>query len=260
MAKNRNFNNSNINNNNGFNNNNNINDYNNNDDFNNDNDFNSIESVSHLRCRLDIINMPWVENPSQQEQVTRGPPMNPNEDEEDRRQEYKHILIYEDNATNFLCLKPLRKSTPSAVSSALIDIFCELGSTLIISTHNHTITNQIIREMKEQWPQCFLLLGNSLSVKELTRFQKRRDEVSQRLQHWCEEQGTQMWSHGLRFVQYQLNSDEKRFNNSEEYLRSLHGNRQHERSMLSLSSQLSFDAVTAVKTEDDLVNAVIAHS
>ena len=203
--------------------------------------------------------MPCVENPSQQQQVTRGPPINPNEDEEDRRHEYKHILIYEDNATNFLCLKPLRKSTPSAVSSALIDIFCELGSTLIISTHNHTITNQIIQEMKEQWPQCFLLLGNSLSVKELTRFQKRRDEVCERLKHWCEEQGTQMWSHGLRFVQYQLNSDEKRSSNDEEYLRKLQRNRQHERTMLTLSSQLNSDVVTAVETEYDLLNAAIAH-
>merc|ERR1719447_1078757 len=69
-----------------------------------------LSNLEHLRCRIDVLDM------------TSQPD-----------DEFHHIMIYQEEATNFLCLKSLRDDGVVTMASCLIDMFCELGTTLIVS-------------------------------------------------------------------------------------------------------------------------------
>src|SRR5699024_829785 len=50
--------------------------------------------------------------------------------------DYKWIIDYKDSLTNFCILRPLKNLTPKAVSSELVDIFCQFGPPSVLQLDN----------------------------------------------------------------------------------------------------------------------------
>jgi len=186
-------------------------------------------SLEHIRCRIDIIDM---------SSRCDG--------------DYKHILIFQDDATKLMFLKPLQGCGACEISEAVIDIFCQFGCTLILSHRQHTFARQVSEYMQQQWNGCIVVVGKTPSHQELVGFEKSRYHVVAAMTKWMSENRTCQWSRGIRFVQWGLNNSSGHSRNSRQVQL---GN---ERMLLGMSALLQCNVIANVQTEEDLVNALIA--
>ena len=165
--------------------------------------------------------------------------------------EFDHILIYQDDVTKFSVLKPLQGKEPENVSNGLIDIFCTVGTTLIVSGRCTEFAHQVTREMRRMWPGCFVVVGRAPSHSEHQYYQTTADGVKESLMRYMDEKRTERWSRGLRLVQWGMNQADETYNNRQ----STGG--LSERALLGVSNLLDCKVYETVETEEGLVNAMI---
>jgi hypothetical protein len=70
------------------------------------------------------------------------------------------ILHYQDHLTKFAVLRPLTSKLAAEVGFQLLDIFLLFGAPHILQSHNgREFTANIIKELKDMWPDCTLVYG-----------------------------------------------------------------------------------------------------
>ena len=70
------------------------------------------------------------------------------------------ILHYQDHLTKFAVLRPLTSKLAAEVGFQLLDIFLLFGAPHILQSDNgREFTANIIKELKDMWPDCTLVHG-----------------------------------------------------------------------------------------------------
>ena len=73
---------------------------------------------------------------------------------------FKFILHYQDHLTKFAVLRPLTSKLAAEVGFQLLDIFLLFGAPHILQSDNgREFTANIIKELKDMWPDCTLVHG-----------------------------------------------------------------------------------------------------
>lgn len=74
--------------------------------------------------------------------------------------DFKFILHYQDHLTKFAVLRPLTSKLAAEVGFQLLDIFLLFGAPHILQSDNgREFTANIIKELKDMWPDCTLVHG-----------------------------------------------------------------------------------------------------
>ena len=74
--------------------------------------------------------------------------------------DFKFILHYQDHLTKFAVLRPLTSKLAAEVGFQLLDIFLLFGAPHILQSDNGCeFTANIIKELKDMWPDCTLVYG-----------------------------------------------------------------------------------------------------
>ena len=79
-------------------------------------------------------------------------------------------MLYKDQRTNFMCLKPLKTEDPKEVANLLIDIFCMMGAPNVLESGNgRQFASKIVKEVKLVWPKCVIMHGGSNETETVCR-------------------------------------------------------------------------------------------
>jgi len=119
-------------------------------------------------------------------------------------EKFKYIMIYQDNLTKFVVLRPLQHKLVEEVACNLIDIFTLLGAPCILqSIHGRDFSNDIVNCLRDLWPDLKIVHG------EPSQFQENEEHVKQDVNNmlttWMKDRKSSNWSEGLRFIQLMKN-------------------------------------------------------
>lgn len=121
--------------------------------------------------------------------------------------EYKWLLNYQDHATKFLHLRPLRSKQASEVALEVLFIFLEFGAPYILQSDNgREFTAKVLEEVVKLWPECKIVHGTPRHPQTQGSVERSNQDVENLLHTWMSDNKTTNWSIGCRFVQYQKNS------------------------------------------------------
>lgn len=115
---------------------------------------------------------------------------------------YKYILIYQDHATKFVQLRPLKTQSVVEIADVLLDIFTIFGAPCILQNSvSRELADNIVKQLYITWPQLKMVHGPEAEAFDLI------SDVTKRLKLWLGG-NTIKWTEGLRFVQLLKNSDD----------------------------------------------------
>lgn len=121
--------------------------------------------------------------------------------------EYKWLLNYQDNATKFINLRPLKTKRAVEVASELMKIFLIFGAPYILQSDNgREFTANIIKELIAIWPECKIVHGSPRHPQTQGSIERSNQDVENMLRAWMSEKKSTNWSVGCFFVQYFKNA------------------------------------------------------
>lgn len=122
--------------------------------------------------------------------------------------DYKFILVYRDELTQFVVLRALKSKTDAEICEHLIDIFSSLGAPLVLQSDNsREFVNKIMNEIKHFWPNFKIVHGKpSYGQSQESINQRVNQDIKNMLIEWMNNHNTSNWSYGLKFVQLKRNS------------------------------------------------------
>lgn len=114
--------------------------------------------------------------------------------------EYKWLLVYENIATKFITVRPLKSFSVTEIASELLIIFLTLGAPNILKSDlGNTFNEDVLRELSTLWPSCKIMLDLQIN------FHPNSQKVETMLRTWMNENNSTNWSFGCYFIQYQKN-------------------------------------------------------
>ncbi|XP_038208003.1 KRAB-A domain-containing protein 2-like [Zerene cesonia] len=120
--------------------------------------------------------------------------------------EFKWLLNYQDNATKFINLRPLKTIEPVEVASELLKIFLTFGAPYVLQSDNgNDFTANLIKELIEMWPECKIIHGN-LRCPQTQASNDSKHDVENMLRTWMSKNVSTNWAAGCFFVQYTINT------------------------------------------------------
>lgn len=120
---------------------------------------------------------------------------------------HKFMLIYRDQTTKFILLRPLMNLDIIEMANILVDIFAMFGAPSVLqSLQNRFFLDNLIKEINGIWPQLTILHGRIKNPRfepylELNSF----DEVQEFVKSWYEENPRTMLAEAIRFAQLMIN-------------------------------------------------------
>ncbi|XP_050054538.1 SCAN domain-containing protein 3 isoform X1 [Aphis gossypii] len=119
-------------------------------------------------------------------------------------EKFKYIMIYQDYLTKFIVLRPLKHKLVEEVAYNLIDIFTLLGAPCIIqSFHSRDFSNDVVNCLRGLWPELKIVHGKPYHSQE--NEEQVKQDVTNMLITWMQDQKSSHWSEGLRFIQIMKN-------------------------------------------------------
>jgi hypothetical protein len=74
--------------------------------------------------------------------------------------DHRYIMVYQDNMTKFVVLRPLKSKRTTDVAMQILDIFFLFGAPNILQSDNCAeFTVSIISQLKDLWPECKVVHG-----------------------------------------------------------------------------------------------------
>ena len=120
--------------------------------------------------------------------------------------EYKFIMVYQDHLTKFVVLRPLKSKTAEEVAYNLIDIFTLLGAPSILQSDNgREFANKVVSNLKEYWPTLKIVHGKPRHSQSQGSVERANQDIENMLCTWMQDEKTDKWSEGIRFVQLMKN-------------------------------------------------------
>ncbi|CAH3986430.1 unnamed protein product [Pieris brassicae] len=121
--------------------------------------------------------------------------------------EFKWLLNYEDNATKFVSLRPLKSKRASEVAMELMKIFMTFGAPYILQSDNgREFTANIIEELTAMWPEFKIIHGSPRRPETQGSVERSNQDVENMLRMWMKDNKSTNWSVGCYYVQYNKNS------------------------------------------------------
>ncbi|XP_049879130.1 KRAB-A domain-containing protein 2-like [Pectinophora gossypiella] len=120
--------------------------------------------------------------------------------------DYKWLLSYQDNATKFTLLRPLKTKNISDVAMELVNIFTTFGSPNVLQSEmGHDLTEKVIKEITALWPASNIVQGCGPNPRK-PQGRTESQDIENLLQSWMHEKNSTNWTLGCMFVQYQKNN------------------------------------------------------
>lgn len=121
--------------------------------------------------------------------------------------EFEWLLMYRDNTTEFVNLRPLKTKRAVEVASELMKIFLIFGPPSILQSDNgQEFDANVIKELVAMWPNCKIVHEDSRRPQTQGNFESSNQDIENMLQAWMNENQSTNWSMGCFFVQYLKNS------------------------------------------------------
>ncbi|KAJ2946678.1 hypothetical protein O0L34_g12737 [Tuta absoluta] len=116
--------------------------------------------------------------------------------------EFNYVMCYQDDATRFLPLRPLKTNHPNEVARELMKLFTSFGAPYVLQSRDgREFPAAVIEELATFWPECKLVHGTSKS--EITDM---RSDIEHNLVSWMKRNDSLNWSLGCFPVQYEINA------------------------------------------------------
>lgn len=120
---------------------------------------------------------------------------------------YKWIMVYQDHLTKFCVLRPLTSKRAAEVAHQLMDIFLLLGAPSILQSDNGAeFTASIITELKLMWPDLLIVHGKPRHPQSQGSVERLNSDVKNMLIAWMNDNKSNEWQIGLKFVQFSKNA------------------------------------------------------
>ncbi|XP_023210347.1 KRAB-A domain-containing protein 2-like [Centruroides sculpturatus] len=120
--------------------------------------------------------------------------------------EYKFIMVYQDHLTKFVILKSLTSKRAEEVAYNLVDIFSLLGAPSILQSDNgREFANNVVTSLKEFWPALKIVHGKPRHSQSQGSVERANQDIENMLCTWMQDNKSDRWSEGLRFVQFMKN-------------------------------------------------------
>jgi len=142
-----------------------------------------ISNELNSRCQIDLIDM-----------------------QEQRDENYKFILVYQDHLTKFVLLRPLMHKRAEEVAYVLLDIFTTFGAqTMLQSNNSREFVNKIINELCNMWQDLKIIQGKPRHSQIQGSVEGANQDMENILATWLQDNKTKKWSEGLKLVQFMKN-------------------------------------------------------
>ncbi|XP_022194657.2 KRAB-A domain-containing protein 2-like [Nilaparvata lugens] len=120
--------------------------------------------------------------------------------------DFKFIMVYQDHLTKFVILKPLKTKTAEEVAYNLVDIFTMIGAPSILQSDNgREFSNKIVSSLKGYWPLLKIVHGKPRHSQSQGSVERANQDIENMLSTWMQDEQTNHWSEGLKFVQLMKN-------------------------------------------------------
>lgn len=122
---------------------------------------------------------------------------------------YSFILVYVEHLTKFVQLRPLKSTTATEMATALLDIFCIFGAPMILHSDTESeFCNNLLEQLTCMWPGLKLVIGKPCYTEsEGGGAERCNQDVEKLLTTWMQDNNTNNWSDGLKFVQLMKNRE-----------------------------------------------------
>jgi hypothetical protein len=103
-------------------------------------------------------------------------------------------------------LRPLKSRRAAEVAFHLLDIFSTFGAPYILQSDNgREFTAKIIEDFRSLWPELKIIHGTPRHPQSQGSVERGNGDIKDMLRCWLQDNNTNKWSVGLKFVQFQKN-------------------------------------------------------
>jgi hypothetical protein len=120
--------------------------------------------------------------------------------------DYRYIMVYQDNMTKFVVLWSLKSKRATDVAMQILDIFLLFGAPHILQSDNGVeFTVSIISQLKDLWPECKIVHGKPRHPQSQGSLERANADIKDMTVTWMRENSCKDWLVGIKFVQFQKN-------------------------------------------------------
>lgn len=120
--------------------------------------------------------------------------------------DYKFIMVYQDHLTKFVILRALKTKRAEEVAYNLLDIFTLIGAPAILQSDNgREFANRVVSNLKIYWPNLKIVHGKPRHSQSQGSVERANQDIDNMLTTWMQDNDSERWSDGLRFVQLMKN-------------------------------------------------------
>ncbi|GFU55536.1 KRAB-A domain-containing protein 2 [Trichonephila clavipes] len=120
--------------------------------------------------------------------------------------EYKFIMVYQDHLTKFVIFKSLTSKRAEEVAYNLVDIFSLLGAPSILQYDNgREFANNGVTNLKKFGPALKIVHGKPRHSQSQGSVERANKDIENMLCTWMQDDKSDHWSEGWRFVQFMKN-------------------------------------------------------
>lgn len=115
---------------------------------------------------------------------------------------FKWLMNYQDHATKFIFLRPLKSKRAAEVAMELLKIFLEVGAPRILQSDNgREFVAAVIEDLVLLWPECKIVHGRPRHPESQGSVERANQDVENMLKAWMSDEKSTKWSVGCYFVQ-----------------------------------------------------------
>lgn len=116
--------------------------------------------------------------------------------------EYHWLMNYQDHATKFLQLRPLKSKHAANVAEELVKIFSIFGAPAILQSDNgREFVAAVIKELVDLWPNCKIVHSRPRHPQSQGSIERANGDVENMLRAWMIDNRSNNWSRGCYEVQ-----------------------------------------------------------
>ncbi|CAH2091191.1 unnamed protein product [Euphydryas editha] len=116
-------------------------------------------------------------------------------------------MNYQDHATKFIHLRPLKTKKATDVAMEILKIFLGFGAPCILQSDNEReFTTHVIEELVKMTLECKIVHGSPPRPQTQGSVKRSNRDVENMLRFWMQDNKCTKWSVGYYFIQYYKNS------------------------------------------------------
>lgn len=118
--------------------------------------------------------------------------------------DYKFIMVYQNQLSKFVQLRPLKSKRAEEVSYQLVDILFLEHLAILQSVNGREISNNsVVEEVCTMWPELKVIHGKPRHSQSQRSVKRANQDIEKMLFTWLESNNTTKWSEELHFIKKQ---------------------------------------------------------